>query len=168
MKDNLFLIAMFDTGSSDGEPFCAIYNVGPTFIEGENVESKIRLIMRTEAMLEDGGIENEDLLDVAKTGRLITWRAWSYDDIVGVWADQEPANAKYLGDIQEYHTITSSQTIPGGVREAREDGIELLLGQCSCGYHFTVDHTFIDQVKDFKFNCPACGKTIDTKVVFPE
>jgi hypothetical protein len=43
----------------------------------------------------------------------------------------------------------------------------LEIGECDCGYHFGVDFTFIDQVEDFEFECPACGEIIDTARVFP-
>jgi hypothetical protein len=48
------------------------------------------------------------------------------------------------------------------------DDVALEVGECDCGYHFTADATFLEQVGDFVFYCPACGKKIDTAVVFPE
>ena len=49
----------------------------------------------------------------------------------------------------------------------RED-VELEIGECDCGYHFGVDATYLEQVKDFKFRCPACGRVIDTRILFVE
>ena len=48
------------------------------------------------------------------------------------------------------------------------DLVQLEVGECDCGYHFTADATHLDQVGDYKFKCPACGKEIDTAIVFPE
>lgn len=46
--------------------------------------------------------------------------------------------------------------------------VQLEVGECDCGYHFGIDATFLDQVDDFKFNCPSCGREIDTAALFPE
>ena len=45
---------------------------------------------------------------------------------------------------------------------------QLEVGECDCGYHFGVDATYLEQVGDFTLTCPACGKKIDTSVLFPE
>lgn len=62
-----------------------------------------------------------------------------------------------------------------GLKMKRLDGIEndkvsLEIGECDCGYHFGVDATFLDQVvdSDFTFNCPSCGKEIETAELFSE
>lgn len=46
--------------------------------------------------------------------------------------------------------------------------VSLEIGECDCGYHFGVDATYLDQVGDFAFSCPSCGKVIDTRILFPE
>lgn len=48
------------------------------------------------------------------------------------------------------------------------DNVQVKVGECNCGYHFTVDATFLDQVGDFKFKCPSCGIEINTSTVFAE
>ena len=47
------------------------------------------------------------------------------------------------------------------------DRVCLEVGECDCGYHFTADATFMEQVRDFTFNCPSCNKIINTALVFP-
>ena len=44
--------------------------------------------------------------------------------------------------------------------------VQLEVGECDCGYHFTADATYLEQVRDFTFDCPSCGKRIDTYAVF--
>lgn len=47
----------------------------------------------------------------------------------------------------------------------------LLIGECGkCGYHFSVDATYVDQSGDFTFKCPnpTCNNEINTAEVFPE
>jgi hypothetical protein len=46
------------------------------------------------------------------------------------------------------------------------DKVQLEVGECDCGYHFTADATYIDDVGDFKFKCPSCGVEIDTADIF--
>jgi hypothetical protein len=46
--------------------------------------------------------------------------------------------------------------------------VSLEVGECDCGYHFTADATFLEQVGDFVSKCPSCGKQINTALVFPE
>lgn len=46
--------------------------------------------------------------------------------------------------------------------------VSMEVGECDCGYHFGVDATYLDQVEDFKFPCPSCGRIIDTADLFPE
>jgi hypothetical protein len=48
------------------------------------------------------------------------------------------------------------------------DQVQLEVVECDCGFHLGLDATFLDQVGDFKINCPSCGTTIDTAVVLPE
>jgi uncharacterized protein (UPF0212 family) len=45
--------------------------------------------------------------------------------------------------------------------------VSLEVGECDCGYHFTADATFLEQVGDFVSKCPSCGKQINTALVFP-
>jgi len=42
---------------------------------------------------------------------------------------------------------------------------EMICIECSCGYHMGIDSTFIDQVEDFKSNCPNCENVIDTSLI---
>ena len=42
---------------------------------------------------------------------------------------------------------------------------EIICIECSCGYHINIDFTYIDQVKDFKSNCPNCENVIDTSLI---
>ncbi len=51
-------------------------------------------------------------------------------------------------------------------QEIEEYSLEVV--ECDCGFHMGFDATFIDQVSDFKIDCPACGVVIDTEVIFPE
>lgn len=46
--------------------------------------------------------------------------------------------------------------------------VELEVGECDCGYHFTADATYLDQVGDFIIECPSCGEEINTADVFAE
>lgn len=48
------------------------------------------------------------------------------------------------------------------------DRVQLEVGECNCGYHFTADATFLERVGDFTFKCPSCGIKINTSVVFAE
>ena len=48
------------------------------------------------------------------------------------------------------------------------DIAQLEVGECNCGYHFTVDATFLEQVGDFTFKCPSCGIEINTSTIFAE
>jgi hypothetical protein len=48
------------------------------------------------------------------------------------------------------------------------DQVQLEIIECDCGFHMGLDATFIDQVKDFKINCPSCKTVIDTAVLLPE
>ena len=60
-----------------------------------------------------------------------------------------------------------SKEKPKRLSSAVSEQYELEVGECTCGYHFGIDATFLDQVEDFRFNCPACGRTINTAEVFP-
>ena len=67
--------------------------------------------------------------------------------------------SKYLGDLWDdgsFDKVKGNEVIP-----------ILSCGECSCGYHFGVDATYLGQVNDFKFNCPSCGEEIDTAEIFP-
>lgn len=46
------------------------------------------------------------------------------------------------------------------------DIISLEVGECDCGYHFTVDYSYLEQVGDFKMLCPSCGRVISTEEIF--
>jgi len=48
------------------------------------------------------------------------------------------------------------------------DVVQLEVGECDCGYHFTVDATFLEQVGDFIMSCPSCEKLINTTIIFNE
>jgi len=48
------------------------------------------------------------------------------------------------------------------------DIVQLEVGECDCGFHFGLDATFMEQVRDFVFKCPSCGKKINTAIIFPE
>jgi hypothetical protein len=48
------------------------------------------------------------------------------------------------------------------------DLVSLEVGECDCGYHFTADATFLEQVGDFVFYCPSCAKRINTSMIFHE
>jgi len=143
--DTYLLIALFDTGSDDNQPFCVIYSVGKGFIEGEDIGNRIREVMKEEATDAFGKVINEDLLDVAIMGELLTWRAWSQEEIMGVFADQEKAKCRVLSTIDYDHTDYGHS--------------ELDISECECGF------LFIDQPGYFVFNCPKCNKVIDTKEI---
>ena len=53
------------------------------------------------------------------------------------------------------------------LKGAESDVYSLEVGECDCGYHFGVDATYLEQMGDFLFECPACLKAIDTEDVFP-
>jgi len=81
-------------------------------------------------------------------------------------------HAKCLGEIDNFRLIVKDDTMPGGealapLTKETYGTIDLLLGECECGYHFTVDATFVEQVGGFTFECPACSRIIDTKSTFP-
>jgi hypothetical protein len=46
------------------------------------------------------------------------------------------------------------------------DKVQLEVGECDCGYHFTADATYLELVGDFLFTCPSCGKRINTAEIF--
>jgi len=50
--------------------------------------------------------------------------------------------------------------------ENQEYSLEVI--ECTCGFHIGFDATFIDQVGDFAFDCPSCGRCIETTKLFPE
>jgi len=54
------------------------------------------------------------------------------------------------------------------LKSIENDKVHLEVGECSCGYHFGVDSTFLDQVQDFTFECPSCGAMIYTGELFHE
>jgi hypothetical protein len=50
--------------------------------------------------------------------------------------------------------------------ETQEYSLEVM--ECDCGFHIGFDATFMDQIGDFAFDCPSCGKCIETTKIFPE
>jgi hypothetical protein len=48
------------------------------------------------------------------------------------------------------------------------DQVQLEVIECDCGFHIGLDATFIDQVQDFKINCPSCKAIIDTAIILTE
>jgi len=52
------------------------------------------------------------------------------------------------------------------LKSIETDKVQLEVGECNCGYHFTADATYLDNVGDFKFKCPSCGVEINTSTVF--
>ena len=58
--------------------------------------------------------------------------------------------------------------MPKRIESITTSKVDLEVGECDCGYHFTVDATFLDQVGDFVITCPACMSEINTSEVFPE
>jgi len=48
------------------------------------------------------------------------------------------------------------------------DRTQLEVGECDCGFHFAFDATFMEQIGDFIFECPACGKEINTAEIFSD
>lgn len=45
--------------------------------------------------------------------------------------------------------------------------VQLEVIECDCGYHMGIDATYLDQVEDFIFKCPSCGKQLDTEQWLP-
>jgi len=165
------LIVLFDVGSDDHEPYAYVTTVGKSFIdtiykdtysqeERNATFERIRAVMMVEddaAIVETAaGLEPESM---------ITVRYLSENQLVELFADKVVSNAMYLGDITGTGLSLSSDALAA---KGMIPSVELLLGECECGYHFTVDHTFIDQIGDFEFNCVACHKVIKTPNVFPE
>lgn len=54
------------------------------------------------------------------------------------------------------------------LKSVENDQVGLEVGECDCGYHFGVDASFLEQVTDFTFECPSCGRRIDTGELFHE
>ncbi len=50
--------------------------------------------------------------------------------------------------------------------ETEQYALEVI--ECDCGFHLGIDATYLDQVGDFKINCPACGIAIDSAEICPE
>ena len=46
-----------------------------------------------------------------------------------------------------------------------KDKVEMEVIECDCGFHMGIDVTFLEQVGDFKINCPSCNAEINTEVV---
>ena len=44
---------------------------------------------------------------------------------------------------------------------------QLVVIECDCGFHVGLDATYLIQVEDIVFPCPACGKKIDSLVTYP-
>ena len=49
-----------------------------------------------------------------------------------------------------------------------EGKLQLEVIECDCGYHNTLDYSYLDQVGDVSFPCPSCGAIIDSAVLCPE
>ncbi|HUW47215.1 MAG TPA: hypothetical protein VMW36_00530 [Patescibacteria group bacterium] len=54
------------------------------------------------------------------------------------------------------------------LESVENEQVQLEVGECSCGYHFGVDSTFLEQVKDFAFACPSCKTVINTWELFTD
>lgn len=54
------------------------------------------------------------------------------------------------------------------LKSVETDQVQLEVIECDCGFHIGLDATFLDQVEDFKINCPSCKAVIDTAVILPE
>lgn len=54
------------------------------------------------------------------------------------------------------------------LKSVENDQVDLEIGECDCGYHFGVDATFLEHVTDFIFECPSCGRKIDTGKLFKD
>ncbi len=54
------------------------------------------------------------------------------------------------------------------LKSVENEQIQMEIIECDCGYHMGIDATFLDQVADFKTNCPSCGVIIDTANVLPD
>jgi hypothetical protein len=52
------------------------------------------------------------------------------------------------------------------LQSAEQDGYQLAVGECDCGYHFSADASFLEEIGDFQFACPSCGVLIDTELIF--
>ena len=82
MKNMSLVIALFDTGSDDGEPYCYACGIPDKQIEecdgsNEQVLPMINALMHIEAL----EIGDEDMMDIADTGDLITIRIFSSEDL---------------------------------------------------------------------------------------
>ena len=89
---------------------------------------------------------------------------WSVDEVKD-WGKTLVAKCLAIGEVNEgmYKEYENAKVIKG-----HETNPTLCIGECECGYHFGVDFTYLDQVEDFMFPCPKCGKIIDTAQVFVE
>lgn len=54
------------------------------------------------------------------------------------------------------------------LKSIENDQVQMEIIECDCGYHMGIDATYLDQVEDFKTNCPACTAVIDTALILPE
>jgi len=54
------------------------------------------------------------------------------------------------------------------LKSIENDQVQLEVVECDCGYHFGIDATYLDQVVDFRLECPACGMRVMTSEVCPE
>ena len=54
------------------------------------------------------------------------------------------------------------------LKSAKHETADLEVIECNCGYHMGIDATYLDQVGDFKTNCPSCNTLIDTEKVCTE
>jgi len=93
----------------------------------------------------------------------VTLEDETYGDICLHLRDDEYGNIE-VGSIDEEGCDEYAQC--KRLTSIEMDTVQLEVGECECGYHFTVDATFLEQVKDFKFRCRSCGRIIDTAEVF--
>ena len=54
------------------------------------------------------------------------------------------------------------------LKSIETEQVQLEVVECDCGFHLGLDATYLDQVGDFKIECPHCHAVIDSAVVLPE
>ena len=77
----------------------------------------------------------------------------------------EFAKCTYIADIENGEVRVLSGVL---LKKGYIPTPQLCIGECECGFHFGVDATYLDQIGDYFFECPACHRMIDTSKVFPE
>ena len=63
------------------------------------------------------------------------------------------------GSQEVYGTVTYLEPV-------ETNKVQLDVVECSCGYHAGLDATYLDQVGDFQFICPACNALLTTEYLF--